>query len=121
MADAPAKTPPPPTPIAPGTVFVKNPGGHIHDMNEDDPRTQSVVELAKKSHNSWSLASADEIAAYCELHNLIPPKGKAKAKEAEVKAEEPEPKFEETETAEPEPKAEEKPARKRRGRKPKAA
>jgi hypothetical protein len=78
-----AKTPAPPSPIEPGTVFVKNPAGAIHDMNETDERTLAIVALAKKSKDDWSLASDEEIAAYCELHNIIPPGKKAKAEKAE--------------------------------------
>jgi len=78
MADAAApKTPPPPVPISESTVFVKNPTGGIHDVDETDPRTQPAVEQARKNQNGWSLASDEEIAAYCEANNLIPPSKKA--------------------------------------------
>ena len=89
MADAPAKTPPPPQPIPPGTLFIKNPTGNIHDVSEDDPRTEPVVGQAKKAHNGWSLASDEEVAAYCEANNLIPPARAGKAKKAEPEAEAP--------------------------------
>ena len=86
------KAPPPPEPIKAGTVFIKNPTGGIHDVSEDDPRNALVLEEAKKSHNGWSLASEEEIAAYCELHNIIPPGGKVKkaAEATEVGSQEPE-------------------------------
>lgn len=79
------KAPPPPGSLPPGTVFVKNPSGSIHDVSEDDPRTQSVIEQAKKAHNGWSLASDEEIAAYCALNNLEAPSKKSKKEAVEDK------------------------------------
>jgi len=68
MADvATPKPPPPPQAIEPGTVFVKNPGGVIHDILEG---TNPAIELAQKGENGWRLASDDEIRAYCKLNNL---------------------------------------------------
>jgi hypothetical protein len=86
MADP--KTPPPPVAVPEGTVFVKNPGGAVHDMSEDDPRTATIIEQAKGSNNGWKLASDAEIAVYCETNNLIAPKGKKDEPRAATAAEE---------------------------------
>jgi hypothetical protein len=81
MADISVVKPPPaPQLIASGTVFVKNSGGAIHDIEA----THAAAELAKKGDGGWRLASTEEIAAYCERHNLIAPEAGA-----EIAADEP--------------------------------
>ncbi len=82
------KAPPAPIPILEGTVFIKNPLGAIHDMDSREAREQPVLEQAQKGNNGWRMASDEEIAAYCERHNIVPP-GKAKAPKAAEATEEP--------------------------------
>ena len=118
MADSKeVKAPPAPQLILAGTLFIKNPFGAIHDVSEDDPRTAPVVEQAKKAHNGWSLASAAEIAEYCERNNLVPPGKKAKKEAAEPAAEEAEAALAEPAPEEPAPA--EAPKKKTRGRRSK--
>ena len=80
MADpAPVKAPPPAQPLEPDTVFVRNPGGAIHDIHASHPGAV----LAASGNAGWRFATDQEIKAYAAVHTL---EVDSKAVAASVKA-----------------------------------
>jgi len=52
----------------PEIVFVTNPDGATHDVNDDQP----VVEWARNGLNGWRLATRTEIVACCKRNRIDP-------------------------------------------------
>lgn len=52
----------------PDIVFVTNPDGATHDVNDDQP----VVEWARNGLNGWRLATRTEIVACCRRARIDP-------------------------------------------------
>ncbi len=56
-------------PLLPGTEFIKNPLGVVHDVDEN----QIAVPLAKKGEGGWKFATPEEVKEYCKVNNIEQP------------------------------------------------
>jgi hypothetical protein len=85
-----------PQKLEPGTEFIRNPAGAIHDVHTES----SHAALARRREAGWRFANPEEIKAYAEAHNLKAPdareyaahvKEQEKIGEKEIAAERPAP------------------------------